>query len=86
MQALPAFLVGEGSRELFLRHPNEVVEIESPTSDGGVGHGAHTCGPGTVRAEGCLDLLSPTYRVITFYLLALEEFFGSRWLKRNEYV
>ena len=26
------------------------------------------------------------YRVITFYLPALEGFFGARWLERNEYI
>ena len=27
-----------------------------------------------------------TYRIITFYLPALEGFFGTRWLERNEYI
>jgi uncharacterized protein (TIRG00374 family) len=27
-----------------------------------------------------------TYRLITFYLPALEGFFGTRWLERNDYI
>jgi uncharacterized protein (TIRG00374 family) len=27
-----------------------------------------------------------TYRAITFYLPALEGFFGSRWLERHDYI
>ncbi len=30
--------------------------------------------------------VTAVYRVITFYLPALEGFFGTRWLERNEYI
>ncbi len=30
--------------------------------------------------------ITALYRVITFYLPAVEGFFGSRWLERNEYI
>jgi uncharacterized protein (TIRG00374 family) len=30
--------------------------------------------------------VTATYRVITFYLPALEGFFGTRWLEKHEYI
>jgi uncharacterized membrane protein YbhN (UPF0104 family) len=30
--------------------------------------------------------VTATYRLITFYLPALEGFFGTRWLQRHEYI
>lgn len=36
--------------------------------------------------ESAAFAVTVTYRVITFYLPALEGFFGTRWLERNEYI
>jgi len=36
--------------------------------------------------ESTAFAVTVTYRVITFYLPALEGFFGTRWLERNEYI
>jgi len=36
--------------------------------------------------ESTAFAVTATYRVITFYLPALEGFFGTRWLERNEYI
>jgi uncharacterized protein (TIRG00374 family) len=36
--------------------------------------------------ESVAFAVTVTYRVITFYLPALEGFFGTRWLERNEYI
>jgi uncharacterized protein (TIRG00374 family) len=30
--------------------------------------------------------VTSVYRVITFYLPAIEGFFGTRWLERNDYI
>ena len=30
--------------------------------------------------------VTAVYRVITFYLPALEGFFGTRWLENNDYI
>jgi uncharacterized protein (TIRG00374 family) len=36
--------------------------------------------------ESTAIAVTAVYRVITFYLPALEGFFGARWLERNEYI
>ena len=36
--------------------------------------------------ESTAFAVTAVYRVITFYLTALEGSFGARWLERNEYI